>query len=183
MSAAPSEVELTPVGLERGRPPLAFLRVDVALRNYADGPRWFLLPVGLGDTPVGTAGGGVSGVEVYTFGEARQVVLGRFYGSGGFKALLAPAGATLRLRRLAIELWGRPAGAVPVTVTIAATVTIGGEPAEDWFGGPATSAAGAEVMADRGEMIAARDAPNGRELPVALIEAQRLTLLVTPPPG
>ena len=99
--------------------------------------RWFLFPAWLGE-PVGK--GGVTGVEVFSTGNA---VVGRFLGTGAFQAVYLPARAQLRLENFPIKSYREAGAPAPKSfdVVIAKTLTVGGKPAESWYGGASTASA------------------------------------------
>ncbi len=117
-----------------GRPPLVYLSFDVLIRNDRKSPRWFLLPsnLGPGHASIGEKGG-VDTLEVFAPRGKGRVIVGRFLGTGGFQAMLLPAGAKVRLRRFPISYWGEPPANLQIEVVIARQLTIGGERAERWF--------------------------------------------------
>src|SRR5437667_7037549 len=124
--------------MRRRQPPLAELYFDIRLRNDGAAARWFLLPSNLGssNTSIG-AKGGIDTLEVFAPRGQGRVIIGHFLGTGGFQALLLPPRAEVRLRRLKISYWADPLYRLQREVVIAWSLTIGGEPAEKWFGSSA----------------------------------------------
>lgn len=159
------------LGERPGRPPMHTLLCEVALRNLADHPRWFLLP-SIVATTWSRPPGGVSSVEVSAYAGQGRVVVGAFLGNGGFRAAKLPAHAEVTLRRFDVPLWqdDLPAS-VPFEVVAADAVTIVGQPIESWFTADPTSDPRATV--EDGTMISARSNPDLAESPVALTGAER----------
>jgi hypothetical protein len=171
------QFEIRYAGVHRERPPLANLLFDVTLRNQAAGARWFLLPAKI--EPSTGPGGGVDGIEVDAMEGKGRVVLGRFQGRQKLQALLLPAGAEIAIRRLAIQTWeDLPKGAIPIVAVAATNLTVGGEPAESWFGENPSCDLRAEVSADDAEMISARHTPERNEVPLSFTEEARFRALV-----
>jgi hypothetical protein len=180
------------------RPPKIRLFFHLLVENRRAAPWWILLPDRLPDVAPG-AGHAVHALDVYLLGTPQRVVVGHLSGAHGCQALLLPAEASIRLRRFPILFWGYE---IPDQVTIeaisAAQLTIGGEPAAEWFGfdpaggpagGPAeypVSDAGADVdvsaLAEQMEVYYTRRAAGDQDLPVALTEVERIQLCVEIPP-
>jgi hypothetical protein len=113
---------------------LVDLYFDAVLRNDRAKPRWFLLPNSLGPgTPSIATKGGVDGVEVFAPHGNGRVIIGHFFGTGGFQAILLPAHGDVRLRLFPISFWGALPDHLEIEVVIARRLTIGGEKAEAWF--------------------------------------------------
>lgn len=177
-SRVPVELEFT--GRRYQRPPGATLYFDVTLRNEDTAGRWFLLPARL--RFLGSqASVGVSGIEVFALPGEGRVVLGRFYGTAGFQTVYLPAGAKVTIRQFEISVAGQPPERAPLEIVIAGGLRIGDEGAESWFGMDPTCDVEADVSRDQARMIASRHTPDLREVPVAVVEEQRLTLQVDIP--
>lgn len=171
MTHAEAPVEMKLSGQRRGRPPQLKLEMDVVLRNTEAQARWFVLPKDL-PNPIGR--GGVDVVEAYGYGKDK-VVVGRFLGSGGFQAVLVPAGGVVKLRRVPLSFWGDlPDKPLPVEVLIASDIKIGGEPAQKWFGSDPTSSKQAE--GEGAELLGSHKSPDGKERPVVITEVRRATI-------
>ena len=166
-----------------GKPPLVELYFDVTLRNDGADPRWFLLPKSLSpETTSIAAKGGVDALEVFGPQGTGHVAIGRFYGTGGFQALLLPSGAEVRLRLLPISYWGDLPKSVQVEILIAKQLTIGGENAEVWFGENPASSVRADI-AERADgsarMLHSRHTSDNKEVPTVFEEDRRLKLRVS----
>jgi hypothetical protein len=172
-------VGMTLVGRRRGRPPVVILLFDLTLHNQSVDPRWFALPAWI-DSPWKPRKGGVDGIEVFSAPGKQPVVLGRFLGTGRFQALRLAGGARVQLRRFSISFWEEePAkGALAVELVIARRITVGGEPAEAWFGVDPMIEDGAEGIADEAAIIAARQTPDHKEVAVSMEEDSRVTVWV-----
>ncbi len=168
------------------RPPKIRLFFHLLVENGRAAPRWILLPDRLPSAVPG-AGHAVHALDVYLLGAPQRVVVGHLSGARGCQALLLPAGATIRLRRFPILFWGYE---IPDQVTIeaisAAQLTIGGEPAAEWFGFDPVSDAGADVdvsaLAEQMEVQFSKRAAGDEDLPIALTEVERIQLCVEIPP-
>ncbi|MDX6403029.1 MAG: hypothetical protein QOH70_484 [Blastocatellia bacterium] len=165
------------------KPPLVELYFDVVLRNARAEPRWFLLPgnLGPGTQPLGGKGG-VDTVEVFAPQGTGRVIVGHFLGTGGFQALLLPAHAHVRLRMFPISYWGDLPDHLQVEVVTAKRLTIGGEPAEAWFGlNPLCSARAdiAESALSQTRMIRSRHSQERKEVRVLSEEENRFKLEVS----
>jgi len=133
--------EIKFVELQFAKPPLINLYFDVLLRNDRSGPRWFLLPTSLGENQAPIGGkGGIDGVQVVEPQGKGHVVIGQFFGTGGFRALLLPAGAEVRLRRFPISFWGERPDKIEFEMVVAKEFKLEDKTANIWFGAnPATS--------------------------------------------
>jgi hypothetical protein len=165
-----------------GKPPLVYLSFDVVLRNNRKSPRWFLLPSNLGSGH-GSVGekGGVDTLEVFTPRGKGRVIIGRFLGTGGFRALLLPAHAEVRLRRFPISYWGELPSSLQIEIVIAKRLTIGRESAESWFGKNPMSSVTADVSEDVESpktMRQSRRTPDNKEVPAVIQEDRRLQIKV-----
>lgn len=173
-------VEFTFTSIRYEHPPFVRLSFDVTLHNTANAQRWFLLPANLEHGIVET----VSTARVYRLGDAvnGQVVIARFSETYGFYALLLPAAAHVTLRQLPMRIAGKYPSKAQLEAVIAETMEVGGEPAEAWFKMDALSSARADVsastLASERDVIAVRHAPDNKAVPVALHNAQRLSVEV-----
>jgi hypothetical protein len=165
--------------LRFGKPPLVYLYFDVVLRNNRTEPRWFLLPNNLPAAASVAAKGGVDKVEVFAPQGAGRVIIGHFLGTGGFQALLLPAGAEVRLRHFPISYWGDLPDQLQVEVVMAKHLTVGGESAEAWFGvNPSSSVSAdiAESAEDWKRQVSSRATPDNREVATFADEDSRIKL-------
>ncbi|MBN1643174.1 MAG: hypothetical protein JXA09_18215 [Anaerolineae bacterium] len=192
MGTAAMQIEVRYAGMHLERPPKIRLFTDVALANGGAAARWVLLPDWL--PQIAGAGHQAHALEVYLLGVGPRVVVGHMIGARGCQALLLPAGASIRLRQFPILFWGHE---IPDQVTIeaisGAQLTIGGEPAAQWFGrgpdgsppGYPSSEAGADVdartLAEQREVCAAHRTANGQDLRVALTEVERVQIVIEIP--
>jgi hypothetical protein len=138
--------EIKFIELQYSKPPLIYLYFDVLLRNDRSGPRWFLLPGNLGpnQSPIGGKGG-IDGVQVVEPQGKGHVVIGQFFGTGGFRALLLPAGAEVRLRRFPISFWGELPDKIEFEMVVAKEFKIEDRTANIWFGANSVSSDRADV--------------------------------------
>ncbi len=177
---AAQAVEVKYLGIEPGRPPMATVRLEVTLRNDAGEPRWFILPMELGQVPsrAPKAGEGVDGVQVVALEGRGRVLVGRFQGRAGVQAILLPAKGTARIDRMTVLVFQEKQGKVPVDVVIARSLTVAGEPGQKWFGDSAESDANADVSEDKKTVVGSRHTPDRREAPIQWDEVQRVTATV-----
>jgi hypothetical protein len=168
-------VEITFVNKRYQRPPLVSLSFNVTLRNQAAEPRWFILPSKLNLPP----GKGVDGVEIYQINGQGRVVIGRFQGTSGVQTLLLPANAQVTLWDLSIAYWGSlPKDEIALEVITAKQLTVGNEPIQAWFGNNPSSDAAAEVSIAQQEKLSSRFTSDRREVPLAIVEEQRIKIKV-----
>jgi len=115
---------------KRGRPPLQYLSVELAIDNPTDAARWVLVPKQI--PPDDGAGGGVDGLDVRGSGAA---LVGTFFGTGGFHAARVAAHAKVTITNLPVAWWeSTPGEAMPgLGVTVADELQLGTEPARAWF--------------------------------------------------
>ena len=165
-------VEIKVSGSRPGRPPQERLLIDTVMHNGESSPRWFVLPT---NVPTQT-GGGVDVVEVYEYSGKGRALVGRFLGTGGFQALLIPAGGAVTLHGLPLSYWGEPPMRLSLDVTIAQDFTIGAEPAAAWFGGDPTSDAVVEGKTEKA--VSSKKSPDGREQPVQFIDGKQVSVSV-----
>jgi hypothetical protein len=164
------------------RPPKVRLLFDVMLRNEQPAPFWFLLPDQLECLPQ-WAIGPVEGVEVYRLeGEAGQIIIGHFRGTGGFYALRLPGNAEVMLRRFPIPMWSPPPESIVIETLTTSHLLIAGEPAENWFEMDPMSDTHADVQADalaeQKKIIAGKSAPGPDELPVTVLDDEHMEILI-----
>jgi hypothetical protein len=175
-------VEIKFVDQHVGKPPLVELSFDVVLRNDLAESRWFLLPKSIyRDQAQLTGKGGVDVLEVFAPKGKGRVIIGEFLGTGGFQATLLSAGSEVHLRRFRISFWGDLPDKVPVEVVIAKSLTIGGEPASDWFGLDPTSSAKvdvSELAQDINRQVRTKHTADNKEVPTQVQEDQRLNVSV-----
>lgn len=159
------------------RPPLKRLLMDVTLRNTEPASRWFVLP-----RTAGAKGGGVDGGEALELREHGRVLLAAFRGTGGFYALLLPAGAEVRLTGLPIAIWGDlPNGHISVRAVITRDVRIGGTPLEDWLAMDAQCDRSAEAKVADCRSVVSKEMPEGKEQPVEYTEPRETAVDVALP--
>ena len=164
--------------LHREHPPITRLMFNMTLRNPTNGPRWFLLPSSLG-LPANDGQLSVFGVEVYRLAGTGRVILGRFLGAIGFKALLLPAGAELIVRDFSIQYYGEiPKEVVPIEVVVGRALMVGGEPAEGWYKLDPICDPLANVSEMGRSRRGSRSTSDLKAVPVSIDEDRRLTLLV-----
>lgn len=180
-------IEITYCGQKPEKPPLKKLFFNITLRNQSDHQRWFLLPDALYSKPRAPRNGGIDAVEVYAPMPPPRVSVARFTGTlrlqpesaGGFQALLLPAGATITIRRLTIELWGEIAevnNRLPIRLVIADHITIAGSPAMLWIGPDLLTDTKADVERDQFKAVHSRFTPDMKEIPVGIEGTQELTI-------
>jgi hypothetical protein len=179
-SPARTIVEITYREMRFRKPPLVDLYFDVVLRNDRAEQRWFLLPSNL-DPEFAAIGskGGVDGVEVFAPRGKGRVVIGNFLGTGGFRALLLPAGAEVRLVMFPISFWGKLPERFQIELVIAKHLTVGSEDAEAWFGTDPISSAKAEISdraMDQTRIVRSRHTPDNKEVATVIEEENRYQL-------
>jgi hypothetical protein len=149
---------------------------DVALLNTYSDPRWFLLPYGISRATRDV----VDVVEVYELDDHARVVVGHLGALDGMYALLLPPGGSVRLRQLPLLALDEPPQHISIDVVIAPTLTIGGEPAANWFGVDPVSDPEAEVDAaplrDQAAVQSARYPPGGGEVPIEYVNGEHVTV-------
>lgn len=175
-------VEISFAAKQPARPPMVNVLVDVTLRNPGKEPRWFVLPTRAPANPE-EAGGGVMGVETYEATGAGRIVLGKFLGTGGFQALLVPAGGEVTLSRLAISSWQpKPLASLSFDVVVAKDVTVGAEPIAAWFGADAPeSDARARADASKAERLGERMTEDDGEVKVSFTGERRIPVEIALP--
>lgn len=181
LSSSPA-VEMKFREMRFGRPPLVYLYFDVVLRNKQAEPRWFLLPSNLPVSASTAAKGGVDKVEVFAPHGKGRVIIAHFLGTGGFRALLLPAGAEVRLRLFPISFWGDLPDQLPVEVVTARRLAIGIEAAEAWFGVNPMSSVKADIVErsdDSRRHVSSRSTPDNREVATTIDEDSRVKLQVS----
>jgi hypothetical protein len=176
-------VEATFAGKRPARPPLLNVDVDVTLRNADSSPRWFVLPTYLPESKEDR--GGVDGVELHEMSGSGRAVVGKFLGTGGFQAVLLAPGAEVKITKLTVGVWqqgGPLKGALPIEVVIAKDLTVGGEPAEKWFGTVA-AASDKQVSGDfsKSRISGSKTTDDHGEVPVVFGGERRVTVDVTVP--
>lgn len=159
----PPAAEFAYTGVLRLRPPMSRLLFDVRLRNTRPEARWFLLPYGV-SRPTRPK---LDVVETYVLGGTGRLVVGHLGGLDGMYAVLLPAGADVRLRRLPLLALDEPPEQVSLDIAIAPTLLIGDQPAADWFGmdplGDARADVDAFPLRDQGAVKSARHAEGDDE--------------------
>jgi hypothetical protein len=165
-------MEITLVNMRYRRPPLVELSLDVLLYNRFAETRWFILPSNIG----GSQGGGIDGVRVYQIKGKGRVVMAEFYGTGGFQAILLPPDATVKLKNLPINYWKKaiPGKKIQIDGIVAKQVMIGGEPIQNWFEQNPISDLHADVDMIKKKQITRRTTKDNSEVPVEIIEGQRI---------
>jgi hypothetical protein len=160
--------------------PLVDLVFDILLRNDRSEPRWFLLPGTLEPKPASfNDHGGVDTLEVFAPQGRGRVIVGHFLGTGGFYALLLPAGGEVRLQQLTMSFWEELPDQVQVEVVIAKRFTIGGEKGEDWFGIDPMSSVKADIEESaESHMVRSRHSAANKEVATIIEEDGRLQLQV-----
>lgn len=169
-----SEIQIAFAGEQPARPPVVTVLLDVTLHNPEVAPRWYLVPARFG-AGADLHGGSVHSIAVRAGG---GVMIGQFTGRAGFHAVLVPAGATVAIAHLPVELWYEVTPQeLSFDVACTAALAIGPDPAEQWFGKTATSAA-ARVDYDILQVVSTRSSPDLDELPVVLTGERRLPITV-----
>lgn len=169
-----TEIHIAFAGEQPAHPPIVTVLLDVTLHNPDAAPRWYLVPARFG-AGADLHGGSVHSIAVRAGG---GVKIGQFTGRAGFHAVLVPAGATVAIAHLPVELWYEvPPPELSFDVASTAALAIGPDPAEQWFGKTAASAA-ARVEYDSLEMVSSRSSPELHELPVVLTGERRLPVTV-----
>ena len=175
-----SSVTVRYVSESPGRPPLVRLYADVTLVNGADAARWFALPVLAKPIPT-PPHPGVTGVTPFRVTGARGTAyLLRFRGTGAVQAVRIPARGTVRIRHVELDLWQeRPTAPLPLDVTIAPELAVGGQPVAAWLPGDPTSDADADV--ERTEGLRPYDVADAREVPLTFTDPTVVTATLALP--
>jgi len=151
-------------GMKPGRPPLINMEAELSLKNGGDTPVWFRIPSKL---PEGS--GGVFAIEVFAVEGKGRAVVAQFLGSGGFQALLLPAGADVTIRNLPVSYWGdAPPADVKIAVEAAAGIFIDGKPAKEALDLDLLSDAKVDADFSAAKMLVSRKPGNGNEVPVTV---------------
>lgn len=110
-----------------------------------------------------------------------RVIIGQFLGTGGFQALLLPARAQVRPRLFKISFWGELGDQVQVEVLIAKRLSIGGEPATNWFQVDPKTIARADISEQTlnyARHVRSRHTSDNKEVATLIEEDFRLSLTV-----
>ena len=98
-------LQATSLGVWYGKPPLAFNRFDVTVRNPSAQARWMILPSTFPNQGRIEPAPGVSDViELQIFRLSSKVLFVKAVG-GEFQAVKLPGHGTIKLRELAIDSW------------------------------------------------------------------------------
>ena len=154
------------------RPSGLWLLFDVALKNRADQPRWFVLPshVDADDSDAAPRPFSVLSAEVWRLNARASIPCVHFVGSQGFQAFLLPAHAAIQIHHLPIVWYGDPPrGATAFRCAAADDITIEGESAARWIPADVTSPVSADADYDERDLVASRTTATDTEQPVTLI--------------
>ena len=176
-------VEMQYCGMKAGRPPLEYLRFDIALRNSADKPQWFLFPAALYEKPTtARKNAGIDAVELFSDSPEHKVTVVHFMGTmnlqadgaGGFKGVLLPAGAAVSIHGFEISFWGEAVSPLTMRVVTADKITIGGVEVGEWLGKDLLSAKNTDVKdLDR---AGSKSTDELKELPVEITNSGEVTV-------
>lgn len=158
--------------LGSSRPSGLWLLFDVALKNSADRPRWFVLPshVDADARDAAPRPFSVLSAEVWRLNARASIPCVRFVGSEGFQAFLLPAHAAIQVHHLPIVWYGQPPrGATVYRCAMADDITIEGESAARWIPTDVISPVSADADYEERELIASRATASNTEQPVTLI--------------
>ncbi len=162
------------------RPPIMQYFFDVRLQNTRSKARWFLLS-DEGTSPQ-QAPYSVDTCDVYQLGDHAEVIVGHFSGTHGFYALQLPAKGQVVLESMPIMVIDEFPDLFIVEIVTATELTIGEEPAEDWFGTKTLSRSEAKVlaetMANQLDVIFSRSTLDREEVGVKFIEDERVRLVI-----
>jgi hypothetical protein len=148
--------------------------LDLALRNPASAPRWFLVPLAIRAEPAALGDGGVHTSETLELGGQGKAIIGRFVGNAGFGAILLPGGGRVRLRDWPVALWDETGMEQADTeIVTASDLTLGGEPAASWLGVEPSCDDGADLTLEGAVTLAARHNPGLETSPVELAGEER----------
>jgi hypothetical protein len=167
-----SDITLRYDTLGSSRPSGLWLLFDVARKNPAERPRWFVLPAHVDADDQGAAPRpfSVLSAEVWRLNARTSIPCVNFVGSEGFQAFLLPAHAAIEIHHLPIVWYGDPPrGATAYRCAIADDITIEGESAARWIPADVISPASANADYEERELIASRATASGLEEPVTLI--------------
>jgi hypothetical protein len=182
-TASTPEVQIAFAGEHAERPPLVTVLLDVTLQNPAAAPRWFLIPATFG-SGTDLQGGSVNSAAIRAGRGGGRALVGHFSGQSAFHALLLPAGATVAITHLPVELWyGARPDALSFEVVIADRFSIGGAPGEAWFGQAAASDGAVRVAYEALELVSSRSSSSFAEEPVELGGEARVPVTIALPGG
>jgi hypothetical protein len=125
--------------------------------------------------------GGVDVLEVFAPKGKGRVIIGEFLGTGDFQALLLRSGGELRLRRMRISYWGDLPESIQIDILVATRLSVGNEPASNWFGLDPTSSSRADISErapDVTRHVRTKRTHDGREAPIQIEEDRRVQVLV-----
>jgi hypothetical protein len=148
------------------------------LENAHTQAMWFLFPLFL-DESSEFGQFLASAVEIFDLPGKGQLRIARFLGNGSFQVMRLPPQARVRIHQFPITFIGEPPKTeIAVPVVLAERLSIGDQPAEEWFPVDLTSTREVEVTEEPGAIVASKDTPGARPIPVTLFATQMLTLHV-----
>lgn len=159
-------------------PPFVDLMFQADLENPGTLPTWFLFPLYL-DESLKFGELFASAVEVSELRGMGWLRIASFLGDGSFQAMRLPAGARLRITEFPITFIGEPPQEILVPVVLAEQLKIGDQPAEEWLPVELTSTREAQVTNEPGAIIASKDTPGVRPVPVTALRTKTLTLRIS----
>ncbi|MCL1463218.1 hypothetical protein [Argonema galeatum] len=171
-------VEMEFVEWQFSKPPLKHLVFNITLRNQSHEPRWFLLPKQLTISPQ-LVDLRIEQANILELHDRGRLIVGNFYGYDGFWALLLPGNAEVKIRRFRFSFWGEDIiESIPIEVVIGSHFAIDGKPAESWLGVNFMSDVRADVIQNENQTTSSRTTPDGKVVPVSIVEERRLKLQV-----
>lgn len=159
-------------------PPFVDLLFQADLENTHTQAMWFLFPLYL-DASSELGPLLASAVEISELPGKGQLRIARFLGNGSFQVMRLPPRARVRIHEFPITFIDEPPKTeIAVPVVLAERLSIGEQPAEEWFPVDLTSTLEADATDEPGAIIASKDTPGARPIPVTPFGTRMLTLRV-----
>lgn len=159
-------------------PPFVDLLFQADLENTNPRALWFLFPLYL-DESLEFGQLFASAVEISELRGKGLIRIASFLGDGSFQVMRLPPGSRVRIHEFPITFNGEPPKEISLPVVLAEQLHIGEQLVEDWFPVDLTATREAEVTYEPGVIVASKDTPGVRPIPVTTIGVQKLALPVS----
>jgi hypothetical protein len=159
-------------------PPFLDLLFRAEIENPHERPMWFLFPL-IMEEPMEFDELLASAVEISEFSGKGFLRVARFLGDRSFQAMRLSPQASVRIDEFTVTFMGdlqKAEVAVPVIVT--ECLMIGEQNAESWFPVDLTSASHVEVVEEPGAIVASKDTPMAKAVPVNIGNSRILKLTI-----